>query len=73
MVRMMGDEVVVHADIDKMNSFSAHADANELVKWAQGFAVPPKNIFIMHGEGKAQEALQTNLRALGYTTSIPKL
>jgi hypothetical protein len=27
----------------------------------------------MHGEGKAQEALQTNLRALGYTTSIPKL
>jgi metallo-beta-lactamase family protein len=32
-VRMMGTTIKVNAEVAKINSFSAHADAKELVKW----------------------------------------
>jgi metallo-beta-lactamase family protein len=57
-VRMMGIEVAVNAEIEKINGFSGHADADQLMRWAKGFATPPKKTFIMHGEGNAQTALK---------------
>lgn len=35
MVKFMGLEVEVNCQIAKINSFSGHADAHQLLKWAQ--------------------------------------
>ncbi len=72
-VRLMGLEIPVNCDIHKINSFSWHADANQLIRWAKGFTTLPKKIFIVHGEGKAQMTLEKKLQEIGFTTHIPSL
>ncbi|MBU0626914.1 hypothetical protein KKG31_02480 [Patescibacteria group bacterium] len=49
-VKMMGIELAVNADVEKINGFSGHADANQLIDWANGFENPPKKTFVVHGE-----------------------
>ncbi|MBW2982136.1 MBL fold metallo-hydrolase [Candidatus Woesearchaeota archaeon] len=71
--RMMGMVVDVNADIQKINSFSAHADYNELVRWSKGFVKKPKKIFIIHGEYKSSKALKERLNKIGFNSHIPKI
>jgi metallo-beta-lactamase family protein len=54
-------EVVVH------NSFSAHADQNELIRFA-GFFKPDEldKIILVHGDPVRQEALRQGLNGNGY-------
>lgn len=66
-------EVPVNLEIAKIDSFSWHADANQLLRRAKGFTTPPKKIFIMHGEWTAQTTFKTSLEKLGFTCSIPSL
>jgi metallo-beta-lactamase family protein len=72
-VRMMGIEVEVKADIYKINSFSAHADYNDLIKWGKGFVKKPKKVFVIHGEFKASKALKERLGKIGFNCYIPKI
>jgi metallo-beta-lactamase family protein len=72
-VKMMGMKIPIKADIDKINSFSAHADYNEIVKWMNGFKKKPKKVFVVHGEEKSSRALKTKLEKEGFTCYIPKL
>ena len=48
---------MVKADIRNLDGFSAHADQTGLLKWAKQFKVPPRKIFITHGEEKGSIAL----------------
>lgn len=71
-VRVLGQEVDVHAKIDKLNALSAHADQGEMMKWLGNFKQPPKQTFIVHGEPPAQAALQAKIKeVLGWNTVIP--
>ncbi|MCX6825192.1 MAG: MBL fold metallo-hydrolase [candidate division SR1 bacterium] len=72
-VQMMGMEVAVNAEIVKINGFSGHADAEQLMRRAKGFTKAPKKTFIIHGEGNAQVAMKTNLEAIGFTCEIPTI
>ncbi|MFA7717534.1 MAG: MBL fold metallo-hydrolase RNA specificity domain-containing protein [Candidatus Absconditabacterales bacterium] len=72
-VRMMGIEVDVHAEIEKINGFSGHADADQLMGRAKGFSKAPKKTFIVHGEGNAQTALQSNLEKIGFDCYIAEM
>ncbi|MBN1755882.1 MBL fold metallo-hydrolase [bacterium] len=72
-VKMMGMEIVVKADIEKINSFSAHADYRELLKWAGGFKQKPRMVFVVHGEETSASAFQEKLRAEGFNTYLPVL
>ena len=56
-VRIHGEEIMVKADIRNLDGFSAHADQTGLLKWAKQFKVPPRKIFITHGEEKGSIAL----------------
>ena len=69
----MGMEVAVNAEIVKINGFSGHADAEQLMRRAKGFTKAPKKTFIIHGEGNAQVAMKTNLEAIGFTCEIPTI
>lgn len=71
-VHIYGNEIDVHAKIDKANALSAHADQGEIMKWLHDFKAPPKMTFIVHGEPAAQVALQAKIKEeLGWPTTIP--
>ena len=47
----------VKADIRSIDSYSAHADQAGIINWIKGFAIPPANIFLVHGEEDSLTAL----------------
>jgi len=73
MVKMMGMNIAVKADIRSMSSFSAHADMGGLIKWVYGIKKKPKRIFLVHGEPDSIEGFRSRLRKEGYKTDVPKL
>jgi len=63
---LFGQVVPVCAEIVEMGQFSAHAGKSELLRWMTGLQVPPKQVYLTHGEPQAaqslQEAVTTNFR-----------
>jgi len=63
---LFGQVVAVRAEIVEMGQFSAHAGKSELLRWMTGLQVPPKQVYLTHGEPQAaqslQEAVTTNFR-----------
>lgn len=71
-VKMHGLWVPIRAEIDDLPMLSAHADADEILRWLGGFRQPPKRTFIVHGEGKASAALGQRIeRELGWACVVP--
>jgi metallo-beta-lactamase family protein len=73
MIRMMGMNIAVKADIRVMNGFSAHADLDGLLKWVYGMKSKPKKIFLVHGEPDSIEGFRAKLKKEGYKTEVPKI
>ena len=79
-VKLDGQDRQVRCRIRSISGFSAHADEPELLAWAGHFAegkqpgAPgfPKVVFLVHGDPEAQIAIEPKVRALGFTTKIPK-
>jgi metallo-beta-lactamase family protein len=72
-IRIHHQLVDVEAEIATIDTLSAHADSNELVKWVQSLKKKPRRVFLNHGEVPALEALQYRLKTeLGITVVIPK-
>jgi metallo-beta-lactamase family protein len=72
-VKMMGHEIVVGAKIEKINSFSAHADYLSLLKWMGGFKKKPLKVFVTHGEEESSEEFKLKLEKKGFKCHIPSL
>lgn len=60
-IKMFGRYFQVRAEVMKTNSFSVHADSNELVRWVARLPEPPATVFVVHGEPDASNALATRL------------
>ncbi|ABI68512.1 MBL fold metallo-hydrolase RNA specificity domain-containing protein [Syntrophomonas wolfei] len=61
-VHIHGEKIAVKADIRSIEAYSAHADRNKLIEWAQGIVTPLRGIFIIHGEDEAQRSLAADLQ-----------
>lgn len=73
-VRIFGDWVPINAEVANLKMLSAHADADELIKWARGFTSPPRKVFVVHGEPEAADTLRTHLdRQLGWQATVPMM
>lgn len=73
MVRIHGQEVPVHAHIASIDAMSAHADANEIMRWLGNFTRPPKVTCLVHGEPVAMDALKARIeRELKWTVKTPE-
>jgi metallo-beta-lactamase family protein len=71
-VKIHGEMIPVQARIALVESMSAHADSNEILRWLGGFTKPPRLTFIVHGEPAAMEALSGAIHAkLGWDTKMP--
>lgn len=61
-VRIHGRWYPVRARIERMDSFSAHADRGELLAWFAALGGVPRQTFLVHGEPEAAAALARELR-----------
>lgn len=72
-VKIHGQMIPVHARIARVESMSAHADSQEILRWLGGFKRPPRMTFLVHGELEAMTALQATITAkLGWPTMLPE-
>ncbi|PYR91594.1 MAG: MBL fold metallo-hydrolase [Acidobacteria bacterium] len=72
-VKIHGEWVPVVARIERIDSMSAHADSNEVLRWLHGFTRPPQQAFIVHGEPAAQDALGARIqKELGWAHKAPE-
>ncbi len=60
-VKIHGKWIPVHAAIVKIESFSVHADSDELISWLQNIK-DVKKVFVVHGEPDSEIALASRLR-----------
>ena len=53
---------------------SAHADADELMRWASGFTSAPRRTFVVHGEPQAADTLRRRIdREFGWPATVPRM
>lgn len=71
-VKIHGELVDVRAEIIQLTGFSAHADQHELLRWLEGFAPPPKQTLLVHGEPTALKTLEARVAAKGWNVAVPK-
>ena len=72
-VKIHGQHVPVAARIERIDSMSAHADANEIMQWLRGFTRAPRMTCLVHGEPPSQEALKARIeQELGWQVRIPE-
>lgn len=72
-VKIHGQWVPVRAKVEDLSMLSAHADANELMRWLRGFRRGPEQVFVVHGEADASEALRVRIgRELGWNATVPR-
>jgi metallo-beta-lactamase family protein len=60
-VKIHGQFVPVSANVERLDSMSAHADCAEILRWLRGFSSPPSMTYIVHGEPPAMQALQREI------------
>jgi metallo-beta-lactamase family protein len=57
-VKIHGEYVPVRAQVRNLDMLSAHADADEIMRWLGGFKAAPRMTFVIHGEASASDALR---------------
>lgn len=62
-LRIHGQDVPVRAEIVNLRQFSAHAGRSELMRWLGGMPAPPRQLFLVHGEPAAAQALQAAVKS----------
>jgi metallo-beta-lactamase family protein len=74
MLKIFGDEIPLRAEVEVINGYSAHADRMELATWIDRVKTTSPllgQVWLVHGEQDAQEALETSLTAKGYNVTSP--
>jgi metallo-beta-lactamase family protein len=72
-VKIHGEMVPVAAEVAQLHSMSAHADADELMRWLRGFTRPPKLTCVVHGEPQTAATFADRIRReLGWTVVVPE-
>jgi metallo-beta-lactamase family protein len=72
-IKIHGEWIPVRAEVADLSMLSAHADANELMRWLSGFRRAPSRVFIVHGEDDASEALRVRIdRELAWNAAVSR-
>lgn len=72
-IKMHGSYVSVRAEVQNLDMLSAHADADEILRWLRSFARAPRMTFVTHGEPTAADALRRRIQdELGWPCRVPE-
>jgi len=70
-LKIHGQYLTVGAEIERLDSLSAHADCDELIAWLRRAPTPPSRVLINHGEPSGQDALRREIGdALGWRADL---
>jgi metallo-beta-lactamase family protein len=73
-VQIFGEDVVVRAQIHRLDGFSAHAGHSELLEWLRDVAPSRPRVVLTHGEDAARAALADGIAArYGIAAERPRL
>lgn len=73
-VKILGEEYQLKAEVVTMNGFSGHADRDELMAWVRHFSRRPKHTYLVHGEEEASFALRDAMQRDGFAdVTVPTL
>jgi len=71
-VRLLGQIYPVRANVVQIHGFSAHTDREGLLAWLSDMRMPPRCVFITHGEKKAAASFAEFLsEQTGWQTKVP--
>jgi metallo-beta-lactamase family protein len=71
-VKMHGMLVPVAAHVERLDTMSAHADSQEILRWLQDFTRPPEATYLVHGESGPMTALRSTIESrLGWSVRMP--
>ena len=70
-VKIWGMERELRAHVEVLSSFSAHADREDLLRFAQACGSATRRFFLVHGEAGPQRALQAAMTQRGLTVHAP--
>jgi metallo-beta-lactamase family protein len=74
MLKLLGEEHPLRAEVVILNGYSAHADRTELARWlggVRGKSPSLGTVYLVHGEPVAQDALRAQLTTGGYKVEAP--
>lgn len=73
-IELFGKDLTVRADVEVMDSFSAHGDYNEILQMIDNQIDSCKNLFLVHGDYAVQQVFQDFLHKNKFeSVSIPAL
>ena len=71
-VKILGQRVPVRCRIQRIGSFSAHADWKEILQWLEGMPSAPRRTFLTHGEPAASNAMAAHVKErFGWIAEVP--
>lgn len=71
-VKIHGSQIPVRAQVGSLQMLSAHADADEIMRWLGNFQAQPKLTFITHGEPDAADTLRHRIESdLNWPCHVP--
>jgi metallo-beta-lactamase family protein len=71
-VKILGQWVPVRCRIERIGSFSAHADWQEILHWLEGMPTAPRQTFLTHGEPEAADAMAQHIEErFEWPTTVP--
>jgi metallo-beta-lactamase family protein len=62
-IKLLGRVYPVAARVERIDSMSAHADADEIMRWLSGFSRAPRMTYLVHGDPVALTALEKRITA----------
>ncbi|CTQ47639.1 MBL fold metallo-hydrolase RNA specificity domain-containing protein [Roseibium aggregatum] len=72
-LRIFGREFPIKAEVVQLQSFSGHADADEILRWMRGASRPPAMTYVTHGEPSASDTLRGRIEhELGWPARAPE-
>jgi len=71
-VKILGKEYPLKADVVKIGGFSAHADREEMYTFLKKSNLQVKNIAVVHGEEEQSNAFAAFLKEKGLNAFVPK-
>lgn len=72
-VKMHGVMVPVKAQIEQIQSFSVHADSDELIEWMKSTSEAPGQVLVVHGEAGAADTFSDRIKSqLGWRSHAPR-
>ena len=71
-IKIHGEYIPVRAEVSSIDSFSAHADYSEILRWLENFERPPRRTFVTHGEATAADAMRLRIEeTFGWSVDVP--